>query len=133
MSFSIANINNIVDEFCPDLVVIDGISFIEAHSKDIWERMKVICDELKKLAQNQKVVIIVSAQVNREAGDNMPKVTQVAYSDSILQAADVGIMMSGDIEKPDIRYITLPKIRSGKAVNSRILIKFDVNRGVISL
>ena len=133
LSFSMTNINNMVDEFCPDLVVIDGISFIEAHSRDIWEKMKIICDELKKLAQNQKVVIIVSAQVSREAGDNMPKMTQIAYSDSILQAADYGVMMSGDVEKPDIRYITIPKIRSGKAVNSRIMIKFDVNRGIIEI
>ena len=133
MSFSINNINNIVDEFCPDLVVIDGISFIEAPSRDIWERMKMICDELKKLAQNKKVVIVVSAQVNREAGDNMPKVTQIAYSDSILQAADYGIMMSGDIEKPDIRYITIPKVRAGKAVNKRLEIKFSVNEGIIAI
>lgn len=133
-SFTISNITGLINEFSPDLVVVDGIALLDDVSKETWQKVMNISYGLKSIAQNHNLVIVVTAQANRGVGDEMPKPNQVAFGDSFLQACDFGIMLQQDINRPDIRFITIPKVRTGgKPVNTPIEIKFQVNAGVLEL
>jgi replicative DNA helicase len=132
-AFSVPAIASLIDEYSPTLVVVDGVVLLEGPGDADWERVKNIAYSLKTLAQNKKVVILGATQAARGAGANMPDASQIAYSDALLQAADLCIMMQSEPENPDIRYITIPVARGHQAINKRMIVKFDVNKGVIEV
>jgi replicative DNA helicase len=132
-SFTVSGISQMVNDFCPDLVAIDGIALIDGPGDALWSKVREISKGIKSMSQNTKVVTMVTAQANREAGTGMPTTAQISYSDSVAQDSDVVIPMSQEADRPDIRYITLPKKRTGKAVLKRMEILFDVNNGVIAV
>ena len=145
--FSVTNIAGLIDEFNPDLVAIDGIGLLEGWQKEAWQKNQEISRGLKNLAQTKKVVIMTTSQVNRatldkraDSKDNvpgteatMPGLENLYMGDALGQDASVVIAMNQDINKPDVRYITIPKRRNGKAINRPLEIKFDVNSGIISI
>lgn len=132
--FTLGNINSLVNEFSPDFVAFDGVSFIQAGGVNAtWEKVKVVSNGLKSITQNHKIVFAATTQVNRTVGDDMPRTDQVSDGDTFMQAVNIGIMVQADINKPMIRYITIPKVRSGKAMNTPLEVQFDVNKGIIRL
>lgn len=131
--FDAASVGNLVEEYKPDLVVVDGVALLNGSGESKWEKVMSIIYELKAMSQGNKVVTIGTCQASREAGENMPQPTQIAYSDAILQACDVGIMMNADPETPEVRYCTIPVVRGMAPINKRMTIRFDVNQGVIQL
>jgi replicative DNA helicase len=135
-AFNIQNITHITDEFSPDLVAVDGIGLLEASARDAWQKVQESAYGLKTLSQTRKVVVMVTSQVNRNALDNtngMPQLEDIYMGDATGQAASVVIAMSNDVNKPEVRYITIPKRRNGKAINKPLEIKFSVNEGIISI
>lgn len=132
-SFTIERISSLVNEFSPDLLVVDGIALIENGGEKSWEKVMSVSYGLKSIAQNNKIVVIATSQVNREAKDEMPRPDQISYGDAFAQAVDDLIVLQQDINEPNIRYATIPKRRTGKAINERLVIQFDVNRGVLSM
>jgi replicative DNA helicase len=132
-SFTVNAISALIDEYIPDVVVVDGIVLLEGQGGSDWERVKNLAYGLKSMALNKKVVIIGATQAAKTAGSDMPQADQIAYSDGLLQAADVGIMLQSDSENPDVRYCTLPVMRNHSAINQRLIIKFKVNSGVIEV
>lgn len=132
-TFTVPAINALIDEYSPDVVVVDGVALLDGPGGSDWERVKNIAYGLKTLAQNKKVVIIGATQAAKSAGNDMPQANQIAYSDGLLQAADVGIMLQSDQENPDVRYMTIPATRGFKPINNRMVIRFDVNKGIIEV
>jgi len=132
-SFTVNSIAQMVDEFQPDLVAVDGIALVDGPGDALWSKVRDISRGLKAIAQNNKLVMMVTAQANREAGDKMPTTSQISYSDSVAQDADVVIPMNQDVDRPMERYITLPKRRSAKAINTRLTLQFNVNEGLITI
>ena len=132
--FNLSNIKGFINEFSPDLVVVDGVALLDGVGTESWLKMMDVSYGLKSLAQNHKIVIIATAQANRTVGqDEMPRPDQVSFGDAFMQACDVGIFLQQDINKPKIRYITIPKRRNGKAINTAMEIKFDINEGIIEM
>ena len=131
--FTIGSIQYLVKEFNPDLLAVDGIELLqdEEKHKEKWESMFSIAYGLKGIAQNNKIVVIATAQASREAVDKMPELHHIALSDAIGRASDIVIPMMQDKEKPNVRFITIPKRRVGKVINKRIEIEFNVNTGQI--
>ena len=131
--FNINNITGMTQEFSPDLVVVDGVALLEGMGNESWQKMMDISYGLKSIAQNNKIVVIATNQANRDAKDEMPRPDQVSYGDAFMQACDCGIFIQQNINKPLMRYITIPKRRTGRAINTPIEIKFDINQGLISM
>jgi replicative DNA helicase len=132
--FTIPAIEAIVDEFSPHLLCIDG--FLELRSLDnrlekSWETMLDVAYGLKAIAQNKKIVIMVTSQANRQAAGKMPEIQHVYGGDSLAQASDVMMMLQDDEKEPNIRYISIPKIRGQKSFTKRIKLNFAVNVGKI--
>ena len=131
--FNINNINGYVTEFAPDMVIVDGVPLLDGVGEQSWVKMMDVSYGLKAIAQNNKVVVIATSQANRAVGDEMPRPDQVSFGDAFMQAADFGIFMQQNINKPLSRYITIPKRRTGKAINTPIEITFNINEGIISM
>jgi replicative DNA helicase len=131
--FNVSNIKGFINEFSPDLVVVDGVALLEGIGEQSWLKVMDVSYGLKSLAQNHKIVIMATMQANREVKDDMPRPDQVSFGDAFMQACDCGIFIQQNINKPDIRFITIPKRRNGKAINTAIQIDFDINSGMISV
>jgi replicative DNA helicase len=134
-SFSISAIQSIVDEFQPDLLCLDGFLLMDNGAKNVqrWEAMLQAAYGLKAIAQNNKIVIIATTQATRDAANEMPELHQVYGGDSLMQAADIAIMIQKDEQTPMSRFITIPKVRGRKSQTTKIPIKFDVNNGKIGI
>ena len=132
-SFNIGNITAYVNEFSPDLLVVDGVALLEDSAEQSWVKIMNISYGLKTIAQNYKIVVVATSQANRSAKDDMPRPDQVSYGDAFMQSCDYAIFLQQDIMKPNIRYATIPKVRTGKPNNQPITIDFNVNEGIIKL
>jgi len=132
-TFTVPAIAALADEYQPDVLLVDGIILLNGPGGTDWERVKTLAYDLKNLGQSKKIVVLGATQASRDAGEDIPNPTQTAYSDGLIQAADVGIMMAKDTEHPDIRYITIPVIRNHEAINKRLIVKFSVNKGLIEV
>lgn len=139
--FTIQAVESIVEEFQPNLLCVDG--FLELRSSESvidknWQVMLDVAHGLKAIAQNNKIVILVTSQAKRmnfeekESLGNMPGLEHVYGGDALGQASDIIITMTDSEKEPNIRYISVPKRRGGgKAYTKRIKLNFDVNVGKI--
>jgi replicative DNA helicase len=142
--FTIASIMGMVNQYTPDMLIIDGLALLQGSGGADWDRVKKISYDIKTMTQDRKIVTVATSQINRPDrdtltengqvdGEDTPSTDRLSYSDAVGQAADVVILMSKKIAKPDVRYITLPKRRDDEAINKPIEIKFDVDRGIIGI
>jgi len=132
-AFSVDAIASLIDDHKPDEVIVDGVALLSGEGNAKWEKVMSVIYDLKALTQATKTTTVGVCQANRDAGNNMPDATNIAYSDAILQACDVGIMMNMDPETPDVRYCTIPVVRGMAPINKRMVIKYDPNAGIIQV
>ena len=141
--FSVFDLENIVEDEKPDILVIDGIRLMREESKEPdWIKLMNIVNGLKNLATTKNIVIFCVAQANREE--------DIGYSFSILQAADkmiyislnphiiqkgrvITIKKAGESDEDiGLRYITVTKNRNtGKLISKAIPIIFNPELGMI--
>jgi replicative DNA helicase len=129
-AFTIPAIENIIDEFSPDIVVVDGFLLLNIGDKSP-QNMEKAANELKSMALSRRVVMLVTSQANRQAANEMPEMHQVYGTDALGHAADVVIMMADDETKPNKRWVSIAKKRMGAGINKKVLINFDVDLGNI--
>ena len=127
-AFTLPAIESIIDEFAPDIVVVDGFLLLNIGDKSP-QNMERAANELKSLALSRRVVMIVTSQANRQAANEMPEMHQVYGTDALGHAADVVIMMADDETKPNKRWVSIAKKRMGAGINKKVLINFDVDLG----
>lgn len=132
--FNLRSIHAITEEFSPDLLVIDGFLLIDIGGDRSYTKMLDVAMDLKNLAQSRKMVVLATAQALRSAADQeTPDVTQIYGGDALAFASNALIMLGDDPDKPNIRYVTLPKSRMTKGDNRKITLNFDVNVGDIGI
>ena len=134
--FTISAIESIIEDFFPDLLCVDGFLELRSEGNKLdkgWEVMLDIAYGLKAIAQNKKIVVLTTVQASRAAAGNMPELHQVYGGDAISQASDIVLTLTEDEKKPFVRYISIPKRRSGKTYNKKFEINFDVDHGKIGV
>lgn len=129
-AFTLPAIESIIDEFSPDVVVVDGFLLLNIGDKSP-QNMERAANELKSIALSRRVVMLVTSQANRQAGTDMPEMHQVYGTDALGHAADVVIMMADDETKPNKRWVSIAKKRMGAGINKKVLINFDVDIGSV--
>lgn len=85
-----------VREEKPAVVIIDQLSLLQPDEKHSSIREKYIActRELKRMALEEKVAVVLLAQLNRETTQNsIPTVENIAESDSTAQDSDVVLLM----------------------------------------
>lgn len=137
--FTIEAIEALVDEFQPELLCVDGFLELRSNSSGMdksWQVMLDIAYGLKAIAQNNKIVVIITSQAKRmnaedkEQLQGMPGTEQIYGGDALGQASDVIITMT-DSDEPNVRCIAVPKVRGRKSYTKRVKLNFDVNIGKI--
>ena len=114
--FNLSNIKGFISEFSPDLVVVDGVALLEGVGMESWLKMMDVSYGLKSLAQNQKIVIIATAQANRSVEANeMPRPDQVSFGDAFMQACLVPGTIIRRASKPQ-GYFPIEEIKEGDLV-----------------
>lgn len=76
----------------PDIVFIDYITLMKMRGEGDWSSLARLTNELKQLASQYRVPIMVAAQLNRNAAggkEDMPGPEDLARGDSIGQDADL--------------------------------------------
>lgn len=88
MKKHVSDVDLLVQEFCPDIVFIDGIYLMSAENKSIrtmTERVSEVFTEAKQLSLARNIPTVVTTQYNRVAGKKGKdgSLENIAYSDAI--------------------------------------------------
>ena len=95
----VSSVNAKIDEYEPDLVLIDGAYLMEDEqgAKDDWLRVAHITRDLKKLAKAKKLPIFINSQADSTTSKKTgPGLHNIGYAKSIGQDSDVVLMMFQD-------------------------------------
>lgn len=125
-SFTTSSIQAIVEEFSPDLTIVDGFRLLDIGEKTP-QNMERAAYELKSIAVNYNTVMLVTSQANRNAADEVPEIDQIYGTDAFAHACDVLIMMGDSLEKAKSRWLSIAKKRMDEGTNKKVLIKFDID------
>lgn len=124
--FRMPNLQAEIEEFLPDLVIVDGAYLIESEGEGRTEKAANTFNALKRLANRMHIPIVVSSQFNREVKKNSPNTVQaesIGLTDVAGWNADVifGLVQTEDMAK-DKRMIFKPlKIREGKGEEFEVI------------
>jgi replicative DNA helicase len=130
---TISAIRSHIDQFGPQVVVIDGFLLLSIGKKD-WQNMLEAAMELKSLAQSKKIVMLVNAQATKASKEkDMPEDTDIYGGEALAQASNVLIMMGEDPDEPKVRYVSVAKKRAGEGFNKKVKISFDLDIGRIGV
>ena len=130
---SINAIRNYIEQFGPQVVVIDGFLLLNIGKKD-WQSMLDAAMELKAIAQSKKIVMLITSQATKASKEkDMPEDTDIYGGEALAQASNVLIMMGEDPDEAKVRYVSIAKKRAGEGFNKKIKISFDVDCGKIGI
>ena len=124
--FDIGSLESIADEYNPDLFIIDGLYLIRDEEGKVgeWSSMVTAANKLKTLATRKKIVILATSQCKDAEG-------RLAYAKYLSQPVDTLLWISEDLDKEDVRHITVQNMRSGKKPDKVAIVKFDPAKGII--
>lgn len=127
------SIGSKIDQYKPDLVLIDGMYLLldDQKSTNKWEGITNISRNLKRMAIKKKVPILATTQFNRAAEEiKIDRVTlsNLGFSDSIGQDADVvlGLFRTKDMEMNDELKVRMLKVREGEPKD--FMLQWDLRR-----
>lgn len=134
--FTLANMSQLIEEFQPDLCVLDGIHLVrDANGVQDWSVIKDVADGLKEIAQRRKMVVIWASQVDKEgmrnSGEPVSSGAQAAYGKAAVEAANRLITMGIDTDNPHRRTFKVPNNRNGREWLARQYLLFEVDVGRI--
>lgn len=131
--FSMQELPRLVRYHRPNILLIDGLSFIKlGRNIPLWERIQEVSHTLKTLAISEEIVIIVSHQANRGAHNiaRPPGLHEVAGGDGFAQACDRMLVLSKP-NRPKEIVLTVQKFRKGEPEQGGIHLFFDPGKGKI--
>jgi len=109
-----------------DIVVVDYIQLLDTEKKfkNDFEKLEYVAKEIKKIAKNNKQIIICLAQLNRESEKTKQLLGSIKGSGAIEQSSDIVIFLnkkednnivSIDVaEQDEIIYFDVMKYREGR-------------------
>ena len=132
-----ADIWRYVKEHRPSMLVVDGLPLIASDSKREkgWEALKEGVEYLKALAMQEKIVVLIAHQPNRDASKQNattpPGLDKIGYAFAVAETANRIISIARVPGKEMWRQYTVPKIRAGKTITDTRMLLFDVDVGNI--
>jgi len=92
-AMSVAEIENKIDKYKPNLVVIDGVYLLkDSRTKTSgldWKVLGNVSTDLKNLAKDKRVPIVGVHQANRKGDEEADDLSDVAFTDMYARDADV--------------------------------------------
>jgi len=143
-NFEMDDIVAMTDKFKPDVVVIDGMEFLQdskSRNRQGWEEKASVIRRAKTLATSRNVLVMCTAQSKMKGSseDRMPKMADVSYATDIVRAADYVITLAmdgedeGDLEDGHSIYrrYSIQKERNARGMRKGMKLLFDVENGEI--
>jgi replicative DNA helicase len=130
---NIINLRSVIREMVrknnTEIIFIDYIGLIEMidKRKSRYEHISEVSRELKKIAGEYKVPVVVACQINR-AGEKEPTLANLRDSGSIEQDADVVIILNKKDDNEKEREIIIAKNRNGSIGRDTILFEPTLTR-----
>lgn len=117
-----------IRKYKPQVVVVDAIYRIvmdaEMRRKSEREQLTYLAQTSKRISKAEKVLLIVSTQMNREAedkkGNTKGGVRTVFGTDAWGQEADIVLEVFGNRNEPDLRGLSLDKSRESGIGTAKI-------------
>lgn len=114
-----------------DMVVIDYMQLLRAEGRSLYERITNVTRQLKLLAKELGVPVIVGAQLNREVerrDDHRPRLADLRDSGSVEQDSDIVLLLhrpflTGD--SPDFTKASLVVAKQRQGPTGNISLHFD--------
>jgi replicative DNA helicase len=122
---TVEKVHAMLQQYSPDLAVVDYVSLMEAPKGygQIWEKVTHLTQSLKQMARDpDNPPIIGVAQTNIGSADDGAKLENIAYSRSIGQDSDLVFGLHQD-DKMKARYemeVRVLKNRRGATVNAKM-------------
>ncbi len=111
-----------------DLVIVDFLQNLTGP-ENIYERMSNAAIALQKIAQEQKITILLVSQVSQAAaGWQSKEAIEYKGAGEIAMIADVGLWMMKDKDIKDQRVIYLRKVRHGQTGCFNVKLSFPSGR-----
>lgn len=112
-----------------EIVFIDYLTLIKYNLKGIprFERVGMLCKELKKIAAENKLAIVVLSQLNRNAEDKQPSLADLRMSGEVEEDADSITLLHRDRSSDDL-FIYVAKNRNGPTGDTHIIFERSTGR-----
>jgi len=112
------------------VLFVDYITLIKmehAYNKSMPERIGEIAKELKRIARELNIPVVALSQLNREAENEMPKLSQLRQSGAIEEDADVVIFLHRKRDE-DITKVIVAKNRNWSTGECQLLFERPYSR-----
>ena len=119
----------------PTLIVVDGIYMMddEKRGDSGWRQVHNICYGLKRLATKYNVIIVMTQQATRGAGDayNLPGKKEIADGYGFARSADLLISIGENEDSEMARNIGIKKVRNGADIHQVFPVTYNPDIGDI--
>jgi replicative DNA helicase len=97
----------------PDIVIIDYLTLMQTYGADKWQGVAQLSGDLKVMAENYAVPIVVASQFNRAGTGKDPGPENLSQSDAVGQDSDLIIAITKRSEH--LRNMRMIKNRHGSS------------------
>lgn len=123
--FNIGEISPLIEEYKPDILVIDAFYNMSSGNQndDFYGSIGSTSRQLSQLSLHYGIYTFLTSQINRGNGKTDDILSRLAFSDAIAQSADHILYMQEDPDKSGARQVEIAKTRSeGKHTLAHFLV-----------
>lgn len=127
-----ADVEILVQDLNPDVVLIDGVYLMQpssGHWGSKYDKVSTVVDELQPMAHRIQKPILMTTQFNRQLkkGALIGDASQVGYAYEIVQNADVVLAMYRDEDMKDSKRMLISIMEHREGEDFTMLIRWDLN------
>lgn len=119
-----------IDQYKPDLVLIDGVYLLEDEQQAMqdWKKLLNITRGLKKIAVNKKVPVFINTQADQNTSDKHgPQLGNTAYAKGIEQDSDNVFALFRDEQMYEDKEMALKVLKQREGTLGKVFLEWDFN------
>lgn len=130
-----SDVELLVREMKPSLVILDGLYFLKGRGEAGWEKLNDAVTEIQRMAQKCAVPVVATTQFNRkvEEEDTEAGAAEVGYAYGIPQAADVLLTITRTPEDRELGQMRVSLVESRNTTRMSILANWNLTRQNFSM
>lgn len=124
----VTNVRATIEKYEPDIVFIDGVYLMEddREAKDDWKRVTNITRDLKKLAKDMKLPIIINTQADKNTSKKTgPELGDISFAQSIGQDSDNVLTMYRDAQMLLDGEMCLKLLKQREGILGRVFMNWN--------